>query len=373
MTVLDQLWGLIDKGKRGESIGKSTGMQKLNKIIGGIQPHRYYLISAASSVGKTSYVLYIIYNLLKQETEKEPVYFLYFSLEIGADILLAKLMALYCAEEFGIYLTIDDILSFQAPINDHAYKCLEKAKVWVESVMKYLIILDISVSASSLYKHTLNFAEKVGKFIPAGNTKVYVPNNPKQLIIGVLDHFALVRCENGRSLKAEIDEISSYMVTLKRKLPLSWFVLMQQNRESSSMERRKADLSEPGLNDLKDSGNPSQDADVVLQLFFPFREKLSTYRGFKVLGDDGIGQNLRSTIVSKNRYGIANQVIFNGFWGSVGWFTEIQDPKVSKVTDFSSYRTERGNIPCKLAQEKEDESSVDKETGEVKQPLTFSF
>ena len=27
---------------------------------------------------------------------------------------------------------------------------------------------------------------------------------------------------------------------------------MQQNRESSSMDRRKAELSEPGLNDIKD-------------------------------------------------------------------------------------------------------------------------
>ena len=373
MSKLDQLWKLIDKGKRGESIGKSTGMTKLDKVIGGIQPHRYYLVSAASSVGKTSYILYIIYNLLKQESDLSPIYFLYFSLEIGEDILLAKLMALYCAEEFGIYLTIDDILSFQEPINDHAYHCLEKARLWLESVEKYIEILDISVSASSLYKSTLEFAEKVGRFTQIGNKKVYIPNNPKQLIIGVLDHFSLVRCEKGRTLKAEIDEMSSWMVTLKKKLPLSWFILMQQNRESSSMDRRKADLSEPGLNDLKDSGNPSQDADVVLQLFFPFREKLSTYRGFKVLGDDGIGQNLRSTIVSKNRYGQANQVIFNGFWGSVGWFTEIQDPKISKITDFTSFKTERGNIPCKLIQQKEDDSTVDKETGEIKQSLTFSF
>jgi replicative DNA helicase len=88
---------------------------------------------------------------------------------------------------------------------------------------------------------------------------------------------------------------------------------MQQNIESSSKDRRKADMSEPGLNDLKDSGSPSQDADIVLQLFFPFREKLKTYRGFKVLDDDGIGQALRSVIISKNRYGIANQVICLGF------------------------------------------------------------
>lgn len=369
MSALNQLWDLINKGRKGENIGRSTGMSKLDNIIGGIQPHRYYLISAASSVGKTSYVLYIIYNLLKQESDKAPIYFLYFSLEIGADILLAKLMALYCAEEFGIYLTIDDILSFQNPLNDYEYQCLEIAKGWIEGLLKYLIILDVSVSASSLYKNTLAFAETIGTYKQVGTTKIYIPNNPKQLIIGVLDHFSLVRCENGRTLKAEIDEISSYMVTLKRKLPLSWFVLMQQNRESSSMDRRKADLSEPGLNDLKDSGNPSQDADIVLQLFFPYREQLSTYKGFKVTGDDGIGEILRSTIISKNRYGMANKRIFNGFWGSVGWFTELPDPKT--ITDYSRFMTEAGNIPCKI--EQEDVSTEEEEIVETKKPITFSF
>lgn len=371
MTTIDQLWNQINKGKNGENVGKSTGMPKLDKIIGGIQPHRYYLVSAASSVGKTSYILYIIYNLLKNESEDAPIYFLYFSLEIGADILLAKLMALYCAEYFGIYLTINDILSFETPINDTAYKCLEKAKEWINGLLQYLIIVDITVSANSVYKHTLSFAEKLGSYKQVGNSKFYIPNNPKQLIIGVLDHFSLIRCEEGRSLKAEIDLMSSYMVTLKRKLPLSWFILMQQNRESSSMERRKADLSEPGLNDLKDSGNPSQDADVVLQLFFPFREKLSTYRGFKVLGDDGIGQSLRSTIISKNRYGVANQVICNGFWGSVGWFNELPDPKT--ITDFTTFKTEWGNIPCKHCEENIDESTVDEETGEIKKSIIFNF
>jgi len=108
-----------------------------------------------------------------------------------------------------------------------------------------------------------------------------------------------------------------------------------------------------------------------LQLFFPFREKLSTYRGFKVLGDDGIGEVLRSIIVSKNRYGIANRVICTGFWGSVGWFKELPEP--DKITDFTKFLTERGNIPCKYCTENEDESTVDKETGEVKKPITFSF
>ena len=196
-------------------------MPKLDKVIGGIQPHRYYLISAASSVGKTSYVLYIMYNLLKQESELAPIYFLYFSLEIGEDILLAKLLALYCAEEFGIYLTIDDILSFVTPLNDYAYDCLEKARKWLEPLEKYIVVIDGVVSANSIYKHTLTFAETIGKFYQTGRKKIFVANNPKTLIIGMLDHFSLMRCEEGRKLKEEIDMASNYMVTLKKKLPLS--------------------------------------------------------------------------------------------------------------------------------------------------------
>ena len=65
------------------------------------------------------------------------------------------------------------------------------------------------------------------------------------------------------------------------------------------MERRKADMSEPGLNDLRDTASTSQDADCVLQLFFPFREKLTSYRGYPILGEGGFKQILRSVIISK--------------------------------------------------------------------------
>ena len=118
------------------------------------------------------------------------------------------------------------------------------------------------------------------------------------------------------------------------------------------------------------SGSPSQDADIVLQLFFPFREKLKTYRGFKVLDDDGIGQVLRSVIISKNRYGIANQVICLGFWGSVGWFQELPDPK--NITDFTKFKTEQENIPCKICK-KEDETFLEDTEKVEKQKITFSF
>ena len=51
MNNVASLWQLIERGRKGENIGTSTGLPKLDKIIGGIQPSRYYLVGAASSAG----------------------------------------------------------------------------------------------------------------------------------------------------------------------------------------------------------------------------------------------------------------------------------------------------------------------------------
>lgn len=298
---INELWSLIENGKSGRNIGIKTGLDKLDNVIGGIQSSRYMVIGAQSSAGKTSLYLFIMYNILKNITENKPVYFLIYSLEISADVLLAKLMALYCAEEFGIYLTINNIFSFESPLSDRAFQCLQQAKVWIEDKMKYIEIFDQGLNAKALYNKTLNFAKKHGTFETADDDlKYYIPNNKNQLILGVIDHLNLSQPQPGNTLKQEIDLISSYMVTLKKKLRMSWIALMQQNRDSTSMDRRKADLFEPGLNDLKDSSNPGQDADIVLQMFYPFREKLNTYRGFPIMSDTGYKRLLRSVITSKN-------------------------------------------------------------------------
>lgn len=369
MTDLDLLWTQIEKGKKGENVGISTGIPKLDKAIGGIQPSRYYTIAAASSVGKSALILFIMYSVLRRINKKQPTYFLYFSLEIPANVLLAKLMSLYCAEEFGVYLTLDDILSFQNPISDEAFDYLKQSKKWIEEISDYLIIIDKMLNCKVLYHETLEFAKRFGTFEEIDGRNRYIANNPNQHLIGVIDHGLLMQPSEGREIKQELDTASAYMVTLKNKLNMSWFMLMQQNRDSSSMDRRKADLSEPTLNDIKQTGNVGQDSDVVLQLFYPFREKLATYRGYKILGDQGLTRWHRSIIISKNRYGVADQVINTWFAGSVGWWKELPNP--DQIIDYTQLQTEYNNIPCKIRNVIKDDS-VSKQTDE-KKTITFSF
>ena len=345
MDDISILWDLIEQGKCGKNVGLSTGLKKLDKIIGGIQPSRYYLLGAGSSVGKSALVIFIMYQLLRYG--KDPVTFIYYSLELGAEVILSKLMGLYCAEEFGIHLTTNDIFSFEHPISDSDYEKLAQAKDWLNSVKDNLIIIDKGLSARILYKETLPILEDLGYIdINEEGREFYVQNDPRRKVIGIIDHLSLARAEDGRTKKAEMDLMSSYMVTIKRKFKMSWFALMQHNRESSSMDRRKADLNEPTLSDLKDTGSPSEDADVVIQLFYPYREKLTTYRDYKILSKGGLGDVFRSLIITKNRYGIANKVIGAAFYGSIGWWNEL--PPGADIENFSDYVDDFENVPCKL-------------------------
>ena len=344
MSKVEELWGLIDNGKQGKNIGLKVGLPNLDKILGGIQMGRYMTISALSSVGKTSYVLYLLYRILR-DYKDEDVKVIYFSLELGFDVLLSKFLALYCAEESGVYLTTIDMFSYESPVSDANYQVMLKGKEWLKSIENRLIILDKGLSARILYSETLSIMKNFGTWDDV--KKQFIPKNPNQKVFGVIDHLLLVTPEQGRTLKEEMDLCSSYIVTLKRKLNMSWFVLMQQNRNASSVERRKMDLNEPGLADMMQSSAIANDSDVVMQLYSPFREKIPTYRDYPVLGPNGFGDRLRSVILSKNRFGLANKVIPMSFYGEVGWWKEI--PKAADIPDAKPYLDIHTNIQGDVA------------------------
>ena len=56
----------------------------------------------------------------------------------------------------------------------------------------------------------------------------------------------------GHTKKEEIDTISAYAVTFREKYQVSFYMLMQENRNSADMDRRKAELTECTAEDIKD-------------------------------------------------------------------------------------------------------------------------
>ena len=188
-----------------------------------------------------------------------------------------------------------------------------------------------------------------------------------------MDHLGLARPSEGRTKKQEIDEISSYAVGFREKCRVSFFMLMQENRNSSDMDRRKADLSEPSAEDIKDSGNPYNDCDVCIAIYNPLKHKLKSYRGYQIIVEtqdlyafQGLRDRFRSAILIKNRYGINDKVIGLNFFGEIGLFREL--PRSNEITNYSPYLT-LSNVNI---DEKVKDDSPEQCSGQTT-PISFSF
>jgi replicative DNA helicase len=110
MTNVESLYQRIDRGRQGKNIGLKTGIPKLDEYTGGIQP-LYTLIFGVSGSGKSALALYsYIYRPLKDYPDKN-IKLCYFSLELSAELLLAKLLCLYIFEEYGRIIPYTDLMS----------------------------------------------------------------------------------------------------------------------------------------------------------------------------------------------------------------------------------------------------------------------
>lgn len=245
MNNVDELFQSIESGRKGKNRGLSTGIPKLDGFIGGLQKSMYYLIFSDSGGGKTSLALYMLYRCLRNNENKKILIY-YFSLEMSAKTLLAKLLCLYIYEEFGIVIKYQELMSWKDILNDVLYEYVLKSKEWLTNVSKNFIIYDKTLNRDSFYREMMILLEEHGEFVETsdGKRKFYKPNDPELLILGVIDHLALCVPKSGETKKGEMDAISAYAVTLKEKCGVSWIILQQANRSATNMERRKADLSE---------------------------------------------------------------------------------------------------------------------------------
>ena len=149
----------------------------------------------------------------------------------------------------------------------------------------------------------------------------------------MIDHMSLLRPSDGKKLKEEIDLTSAYLVTFRNRCKISPVVIMQVNRDSSNMDRRKAGLNNLTLNDTKDSGNVAQDCEVALSLFNPFKEELASYHGYNI---KELRDRFRSITVRKSRFGESEIEIGCFFWGHNGYFKEL--PKAEEIFHYSKFK-----------------------------------
>lgn len=335
-SLVDRFMDLVRRGRDGKNQGIKVGLKKLEKIIAGIQRSIYTVIAGSTGSGKTTYALYTyIYKPLMEKLGQDDFKIVYYSLEMTAEVLMAKLASMFIWEQHGIEITFDVILSRDEIISEEHFKILEETYEWLTMVEKHLVIYDKAINSDGVYAHLKGYASQHGEFKSVGeHQEVYIPKVKDQYVIVVIDHIGLIRRKAGQSKKDAIDATSSYLIYFRNKCGYSPVVLMQVNRTSSSMDRRNAEMQELQLDDIKDSGTPSEDAEIVLALFNPAREKMSNYRDYKI---KLIKEYFRSILVLKNRYGEADKMVPLNFFGSVGIFRELPPANELSASDYERY------------------------------------
>ena len=292
---------------------------------------------------KSSFVIYTdIYRILKDYPDKDII-IVYFSLELSANTLLAKLLSLYLYETYGIEVTYMQLMSFTNKLPDDIHKYVIEAREWLESISHKFIIYDKQLSADSFYAEMMELHKSLGTFqkSPDGKRTIYTPNNPNQIVNVVIDHLLLVNPQKGRTKKEEMDLISTYCVRFRELCQTSFDIIMQENRNSTTMDRRKAGMEEPTADEIQQSGEPLQAADICIALFSPFKTQLKSYRGYKIMDDNegyGLQDICRSIIILKNRYGISNRIIMSAFKGSIGMFYPLPKSDEINYEDYLSWR-----------------------------------
>lgn len=332
----------IADGLEGKNNGLSMGFNRLNKYIG-IRKRIMTLVFGASGSGKTAYVhsAYILnpYDHYKKTKEKSGIKFkvILFSMERSKVYILAKWLSRKIFIDTGNLIPIQKMLGWwDIKLTKEEHKLILDFEWYIKELLEVVDIIEGAQNPTGIYKYVKNYAEQNGKFEQKDEfTKVYIPNNPNEIVIVIEDHLGLTKVEKGMSSKKEaIDKVSEYNQWFRDVLGYSPIPVSQLTRNLSNPAFQKMDSFEPTIDDIKESGRPGEDSDVVISIFDPSRFKTNdvSYNAQKFIDTSNGANYFRSIKILKNTYGEDSIRCGMGFQGATGIFKEL--PKSKEMDDF---------------------------------------
>jgi hypothetical protein len=155
-----------------------------------------------------------------------------------------------------------------------------------------ITFLENKDNPTGIRNYFLDYAKRNGEFLYSSTTSKegvkytrmvgYKPHKPDKYVIIILDHIRKVLPERGYKMKEIIDKFSEYAVELRNTCKFTFVVIIHLNRDIMDTSRRSLDEDRifPLAENIKDSGNLSEDADYVLTLFNPNDDKYNLKKHF---------------------------------------------------------------------------------------------
>lgn len=335
--AIDNMLGMIKRGLQGLNIGLSMGLPRLEKVMDGIQRQTYTIITGGTGSGKTTLALHsYVYRPICDHFGDMKFRVLYFSFEMKAEILLAKILSLHIFETYGIVLSYKDIMSRQEILSEEMFQLVESCIPWLRDFHKQITIIDKTMNANEVYDKINEYAMDNGVLEEMATSIKYTPHIKDELVVIILDHAGLLNLMTGQNKKEAMDRCSKNLMVWRNICGYSPLVLLQLNRGANSMDRVKENRQEIELSDIKDSSGPSEDAEVILAIFHPHREKLGKHKDFDIRR---LKDRYRAVQILKSRLGEADKTIGINFFGEIGLWREL--PKAEELREANDIEFEK--------------------------------
>lgn len=373
MKIYERVLGQIQENRerrlRGEFVSIPWSLSRISSALPGIEQGRYNLVSAPPKGGKTQFTDFLfmfepIEWVLKNPNAGISLKIFYFSLEISKEAKIRAVISNKLAKDYGVIISPQKLMSvFNGYILDKKLKDIIESKPFIEyldAVENIVEFHDEVRNPYGMFNTVKNYAESNGHYTTKtitwrnddGSTsekKVkdqYVPNNPNEFVIVIVDHISLLQAEKGQSLHQAIGDYSSkYALYMRDKWKYIPVVVQQQTANSSDGQwtgsgRFVIDKVKPTPEGLADNKYTARDVDLMLSLFDPSRFGLSEYKSWDLNRLFGYH---REANINLNRNGVSNLSCPLYFNGAASYFKELPNSAEEKVYDEIS-RLERLTI-----------------------------
>lgn len=332
------------------------GMERLEKLIPGIEQDTYYLLTAGSGVGKSKLARSLFVHNPIQYVEANPdadvrVTIKYFSLEESKKSIILSEVSKYLFSTYGKIVSVKQLQS-RGRHNTIDSETLEQVKAAERYITKFLSrveIIDWIKNPTGIYKYMRNYAMTIGTYYKEDDTPFtpaeveavrtaedsetfkkiayYKKYDPKHFVIVLVDHISLLQAEYGLTLRETMEKYSSkYCIRMRDMFGFIPVNVQQQASDKEVMEtnyrgQTNEEKLEPSLSGLGDCKTTQRDANVILGLFNPNRYNIEKHSGYPIR--DIFKDKYRSLSILKDRNGVADKKVPLFFNGAVDYFREL--------------------------------------------------
>ena len=331
----------------------------------GIEQGKYYLLSAATKVGKTQLMNYLfLYNSVLyayNNPDKIHLKILYYNLEETQDAIILRFMChlLYVLSHKAIRKTPNDLKSvredkvidsetldlFETDEYKNILDFFEKTVSFYDDKNPFGIFKQAKVYAENngvTYRRKLDIRDKDGNVVEGKEVfDYYKPYDEKEYVMVIVDHISLISPDGKQDLREGIVCLSNYMIQLRNRYRYIPVMVQQQGTETTDLEAFKNKKIRPTVAGLSDSKYTAKDCNVMLGLCNPYAYEMQSYCGYDLTKLKG---NARFLEVVINRDGESNGMIGLYFDGAVNYYEELPSPRTQEYNQLADSVERRRNV-----------------------------